>query len=83
MVIKSGSQEMVFRTIACFNANGVLDIAGLDRILEAALEDGVMDHEERKVLKSIIYNLTSRDLTPEMWDRVELLIERYELDDVS
>lgn len=73
---------MVFRTIQCFTDDGVLDVDELNQIVEIALADGVVDDRERKVLKNIIYNLTSRDLTPEMWVRVEQLISNYDLDEV-
>ena len=53
----------------------------LDQIVKIALADGVVDDEERKVLKNIIYNLTSKDLTPEMWTRVEQLVANYDLDE--
>jgi dUTPase len=74
---------MVFRTIQCFTDDGVLDVEELDQIVAIALADGVVDDAERKVLKSIIYNLTSKDLTPELWKRVEQLVSVYKLDSVD
>ncbi len=77
----SDSSEMMFRTIKCFSNDGRLDVNELDQIVKIALADGVVDDEERKVLKNIIYNLTSKDLTLEMWNRVEQLVASYDLDE--
>jgi uncharacterized membrane protein YebE (DUF533 family) len=79
-VSQSSASAMIFRSIRCFSDDGVLDVEELDRIVAIALADGVMDEDERKVLKNIILNLTSRDLTPEMWERVEQLVKHYRLD---
>ena len=77
----SDTSEMIFRTIKCFSNDGRLDVNELDQIVKIALADGVVDEEERKVLKNIIYNLTSKDLTLEMWNRVEQLVASYNLDE--
>ena len=79
----STSVEMVFRTIQCFSNDGVLDVDELDQIVDIALIDGVLDDKERRVLKEIIMNLSSRDLTPELWERVEQLVERFKLDGID
>ena len=77
----SDTSEMIFRTIQCFSDDGKLDVSELDQIIKLALVDGVVDSEEKKVLKNIIFNLTSRDLTPEMWHRVEQVVAHYHLDE--
>ena len=77
----SDASEMIFRTVKCFTNDGRLDVGELDQIVKIALADGVVDDEEKKVLKNIIYNLTSKDLTSEMWNRVEQLVAHYRLDE--
>jgi dUTPase len=77
----SDAPKMIFRSIECFSNDGILDVNELDQIVRIARADGVVDDEERKVLKNIIYNLTSKDLTPEMWTRVEQLVVQYALDE--
>ena len=74
------STEMIFRTVQCFSNDGKLDVNELDQIVEIALRDGVVDEDERKVLRDIIFNLTSNDLTSDMWTRVEQLVKHYKLD---
>ena len=76
----SDSSEMIFRTIQCFRDDGKLDVSELDQIVKIALADGVVDDAERKVLKNIIFNLTSNDLTKEMWHRVEQIVKHYDLE---
>ena len=76
----SEPSEMIFRTIQCFRDDGKLDVPELDQIIKIALADGVVDEAERKVLKSIIFNLTSNDLTVEMWHRVEQVVKHYDLE---
>ena len=77
----SDSSEMIFRAIKCFSNDGRLDVNELDQIVKIELADGVVDDDESKVLKNIIYNLTSKDLTLEMWSRVEQLVASYDLDE--
>ncbi len=76
----SDASEMISRAIESFSNDGKLDVNELDQIVRIALADGVVDDEEKNVLKSIIYNLTSKDLTPELWARVEELVAHYDLD---
>ncbi len=82
MTQDSDSEKMLRQSLDSFRDDGVLDLEELEEIINIALADGVMDAAERAVLKNVIYNLTSRDLTPEMWERVEELIELYNLDEV-
>lgn len=76
----SDTTEMIFRTIHCFSDDGVLDVNELDQIVKIAMQDGTVDEDEKEVLKNIIFNLTSKDLTVELWTRVEQLVEHYGLD---
>ena len=75
------ASEMIFRTMQCFSDDGKLDVNELDQIVQIALQDGVVDEQEKNVLKNIIFNLTSKDLTPDMWHRVEQLVAHYKLDE--
>lgn len=79
----AASREMLFRSISCFSDDGKLDVEELDQIMEIALRDGKVDEAEKKVLKNILYNLTSADLTPELWERVEQLVKQFNLDETS
>ena len=77
------SDKMLFRSFECFSNDGILDVDELDQIVEIAMRDNTVDEDEKKVLKNIIYNLTSADLSPDLWERVEALIQQYGLDEPS
>jgi hypothetical protein len=74
------ASEMIARALEGFRSEGKLDVSELDQILGLAMEDGVMDEGEKKALINILFNLTSSDLTPELWAKVEQLIQQFELD---
>lgn len=61
---------MAYRSIECFSNDGKLDPAELQKILDIALADGVVDADERRVLVSIIGKLTPTELTPKMQDQI-------------
>lgn len=77
----SDAPEMTFRAIQCFSDDGRLDVNELDQVVKIALQDGTVDEEEKRVLKNIIFNLTSKDLTDDMWHRVQQLVKQYGLDE--
>jgi len=80
MELTPDSGEMLQRTYERYLEDGKLDVHELDKILAIALRDGVLDDSERTVLKNIIFNLNSTDLTPEMWQRVEAMVKAFGLD---
>jgi hypothetical protein len=61
---------MAYRSIECFSNDGKLDPAELQKILDIALADGVVDADERRILVSIIGKLTPTELTPKMQDQI-------------
>jgi hypothetical protein len=61
---------MAYRSIECFSNDGKLDPAELQKILDIALADGVVDADERRILVSIIGKLTPAELTPKMQDQI-------------
>ena len=83
MGLDSSAKEMLSRSIAAFSDDGKLSVDELDHILQAGMQDGLLDAEERAVLKKTISKLTHSDFTPELWARVEQLVKRFELDDMN
>jgi hypothetical protein len=71
---------MLAHAMEGYKNDGKLDVAELDQILEQVMSDDTLDPRERKALMNILFNLTSTDLTPELWFRVEQLIQRFGLD---
>lgn len=75
------SQEMLNRSIAAFSDDGRLSVDELDHIVSAGLaDDGELDNAEKEVLFKVLSKLTAADFSPELWNRVESLIRKYELD---
>jgi hypothetical protein len=62
--------EMAYHSITCFGNDGVLRPAELDQIVAIALKDGVVDENEKRVLRSIFAKLNPAELTPEMLGRI-------------
>jgi hypothetical protein len=58
--------ELAFRSIECFSNDGQLLPDELDRLLQVVLRDGVVDENERRILRKIIRRLTEHELTPAM-----------------
>jgi hypothetical protein len=71
--------EMAFRSIQCFSNDGVLNADELKKIVAIALRDGVLDDNEKRVLRSIIAKLTPADLDGELSRSVAELRSRFKL----
>lgn len=63
--------EMTFRSIDCFADDGKLDVAELATLMAIARRDGVVDDNEKRVLKNIFSRLNRADLTAEMIREIE------------
>lgn len=63
--------EMTFRSIECFADDGKLDVAELAALMDVARRDGVVDDNEKRVLKNIFSRLNRADLTAEMIREIE------------
>lgn len=71
--------EIAFRSIECFTNDGVLQVDELDELLKIALRDGVVDDNEKRVLKNIISRLTPSELTTEMQQKIHQIQTIYSL----
>ncbi len=65
--------EMSFHSINCFADDGKLDVDELNKIVDIALRDGVVDEDEKRVLRNIIGRLNRDELQGELSDRVDQL----------
>jgi len=70
--------ELTYRSINCFADDGKLDVQELDSLVAIALKDGVVDDNEKRVLRNIIERLSEDELTPEMVAKIHQL--RSDLD---
>lgn len=71
--------EMTYRAIQCFSNDGKLRVAELEEIVAIAMQDGVVDANEKRVLASIIKKLNPGELTPEMVERISQLQQQHGL----
>ena len=58
--------EMAYRTIECFANDGTLKVDELKQVIDIALRDGVVDENEKRILRSIVAKLKDDELTPEI-----------------
>jgi DnaJ-domain-containing protein 1 len=62
--------EMAWRSIECFSNDGTLRVDELQRLLDIALKDGVVDDNEKRILRSIVGKLNPAELTTQMQARL-------------
>lgn len=63
--------EMTYHSINCFANDGKLDVDELAQIFAIAKRDGVVDDNEKRVIKNIIGKLNSAELSAEMLEQLE------------
>ncbi|TWO70706.1 hypothetical protein FN976_14225 [Caenimonas sedimenti] len=71
--------ELAYRSIQCFSDDGKLLLPELNQLMDIALKDGVVDDNEKRVLRAILRRLVPAELTPEMLARVKELQARHGL----
>ena len=67
--------EIALTSIACFQDDGRLDVAELDRLVSIAERDGETSPDEARVLNGILNRLEPADLDAVMLARVDVLRE--------
>jgi tellurite resistance protein len=78
---QSSVDQMTVEWVKSVANDGKLDSDELERIVDIAMRDGIMDDAEKNVLINIIANLNSTDFDLVLWDKVEKLIRKFSLDD--
>ena len=71
--------EMTFRSIECFADDGRLDADELMKIANIALRDGVVDDNEKRVLRNIINRLNTTELDAELQEKINGLAKLFDL----
>jgi hypothetical protein len=69
--------EMAYRSISCFGSDGLLNVGELRQIVAIAERDGVVDDNERRVLRMIFSRLTPAELDTTMLADIEALRARH------
>lgn len=83
MAEKGKAREMFLLGMESFRSKGRLELEELDQIIALGMDDGMLDKEERSILSDIISSMSTRDLTPDVWRRVEQIIQLFALDEPS
>ena len=69
--------ELTFKSINCFADDGKLDEQELESLLDIALRDGVVDDNEKRVLRNIFDRLNSAELASALGEKVEEIKIKY------
>lgn len=67
--------EIAITSIECFQGDGRLDVAELDKLVSIAERDGAISPDEARVLDGILNRLEPADLDAVMLARVDVLRE--------
>jgi tellurite resistance protein len=63
--------EIAFRSIECFSDDGKLRVDELQKLVDVAMRDGVVDENEKRILRKILSRLKTDELTPEMLAKID------------
>ncbi len=75
--------EMSFRSIECFSNDGKLDAVELGKILDIADKDGVIDHNEIRVLTRIIEKITPAEMDEAMQAKIDEIMRKIKTQKLS
>lgn len=71
--------EIAYSSIKCFAHDGSLDTGELNYLLGLAMRDGVIDVDEKRVLKNILSKVNQADVASWVWDRIQEVKHRHGL----
>ncbi len=74
---------MSFRSIECFSNDGKLDAVELGKILDIAEKDGVIDHNEIRVLTRIIEKITPAEMDEAMQAKIDEIMRKIKTQKLS
>jgi hypothetical protein len=75
--------ELAYRSIYAFADDGRLDEDELDKLLEVALRDGIVDENETRVLRDIFSRLKGHEITQAMRDKVHAVEKKFNINIIS
>ncbi len=71
--------ELAYSAIPVFADDGTLDMGELNFLLGIALRDGVIDDNERAVLRSIFDRVTEDEVSARVWKRIEDVRQQHDI----
>lgn len=63
--IRTSHIDIAVESISCFANDGTLDSGEVRRLVSLAMRDGVMDDDEKRVLKNIFSKVSDSELSHE------------------
>jgi tellurite resistance protein len=66
--------------LVAFANDGTLDATELARFEELALSDGIVDDEEKLVLRKVFARVAEDRVTPEVWDEIQAFRAKHGID---
>jgi len=71
--------QIAFSIQKMLESEGLLDQMELDALVNMALADGVVDEDERRILKLVFRQLKEKDVAAGVWQKIEQLKTQFEL----
>jgi len=69
--------QLALASVRCFMDDGTLDMAELNYLLGIATADGVVDEDEKRVLRNIFAKVDPEGITPEVEQRIRQIRAKY------
>lgn len=75
----SSHLEIALASVKCFTDDGTLDMGELNFLVGLAMRDGIMDDDEKRVIKEIFSKVSESDVSKTTWARMEAVRKEYSL----
>ncbi len=69
--------KIAYSAIRVFADDGTLDLEELNFLMGLALQDGIIDDEEKRVLGNIFNQLSQADVSAKVWERMMQIRAKY------
>ncbi len=74
-----GGMEIAISSIKVFADDGTMDLEELNFLMGLALRDGVIDEDEKRVLRSIFYKCPKGSVSYKVYERICLIREKHNI----
>lgn len=77
---ESGAQKLVgYSFLVVFANDGTINQDELKMLERIALEDSVVDEDEKRVLRTVFSRVTKETVSPEVWEDMERFRVKYRI----
>ncbi len=74
-----GDMEIAISSIKVFADDGTMDLEELNFLMGLALRDGVIDEDEKRVLRSIFDKCPKGSVSYKVYERIRLIREKHNI----